>query len=73
MAPVNQPKDKKHERTHEHWPEEAKSAEKRKADYKELGNEPLAKKLFVRKTSRTPEKIGNVSSDPYGFSQPDLP
>ncbi|XP_075358765.1 DNA damage-binding protein 2 isoform X4 [Mycteria americana] len=58
MAPVNQPKDKKHERAHEHWPEEAKLAGKRKPDYEELGNEPQAKKLFVRKTSKPPEKIG---------------
>ncbi|KAM6393398.1 DNA damage-binding protein 2 isoform 5-T5 [Pluvialis apricaria] len=58
MAPVNQPKDKKHERAHEHWPEEAKSAGKRKPDYEELGNEPQAKRLFVRKTSKPPEKIG---------------
>ncbi|XP_005236408.1 DNA damage-binding protein 2 isoform X1 [Falco rusticolus] len=58
MAPVNPPKDKKHERAHEHWPEEAKSAGKRKADYGELGNEPPAKRLFVRKTSKPPEKIG---------------
>ncbi|XP_069640656.1 DNA damage-binding protein 2 isoform X2 [Haliaeetus albicilla] len=58
MAPVNQPKDKKHERAHEHWPEEAKSAGKRKPDYEELGNEPQAKRLFMRKTSKPPEKIG---------------
>uniref|UniRef100_A0A8B9RSL7 DNA damage-binding protein 2 n=1 Tax=Accipiter nisus TaxID=211598 RepID=A0A8B9RSL7_9AVES len=58
MAPVNQPKDKKHERAHERWPEEAKSAGKRKPDYEELGNEPQAKRLFVRKTSKPPEKIG---------------
>ncbi|XP_074440534.1 DNA damage-binding protein 2 isoform X3 [Larus michahellis] len=58
MAPVNQPKDKKHERAHEHGLEEAKSAGKRKLDYKELGNEPQAKRLFVRKASKPPEKIG---------------
>ncbi|XP_062491870.1 DNA damage-binding protein 2 isoform X2 [Pezoporus occidentalis] len=58
MAPVNQAKDKKQEKAHERWPEEAKSAGKRKQDYKELGNEPQAKKLFVRKTSKPPEKIG---------------
>ncbi|GAB0190345.1 DNA damage-binding protein 2 [Grus japonensis] len=58
MAPVNQPKDKKQETTHEHWAEETKSAGKRKPDYEELGNEPQAKKLFVRKTSKPPEKIG---------------
>ncbi|KAM6274663.1 DNA damage-binding protein 2 isoform 2-T2 [Porphyrio hochstetteri] len=58
MAPVNQPKDKKHERAHEQWLEEAKSAGKRKPNYEELGNEPPAKKLFVRKTSKPPEKIG---------------
>lgn len=73
MAPVNQPKEKKQETTHEHWAEETKSAGKRKPDYEELGNEPQAKKLFVRKTSKPPEKIGNISSDPYCFSQPDLP
>lgn len=73
MAPVNQPKDKKHERAHEHCPEEAKSAGKRKLEYEQLGNEPQAKRLFVRKTSKPPEKIGNISSDPYCFSQPDLP
>ncbi|CAN0087425.1 unnamed protein product, partial [Bubo scandiacus] len=58
MAPVNQPKDKKHERAHEYLSEETKSAGKRKPDYKELGNEPLAKRLFLRKTSKSPEKIG---------------
>ncbi|KFW05000.1 DNA damage-binding protein 2, partial [Eurypyga helias] len=59
MVPVNQPKDKKHEkRAHEHRPEEAKSAGKSKPGYREPGNEPLAKKLFVRKTSNPLEKIG---------------
>ncbi|XP_064922034.1 DNA damage-binding protein 2 isoform X2 [Columba livia] len=58
MTPVNQPKDKKHERAHEHCPEEAKSAGKRKLEYEQLGNEPQAKRLFVRKTSKPPEKIG---------------
>lgn len=69
MAPVNQAKDKKQEKAHECWPEEAKSAGKRKQDYKELGNEPQAKKLFVRKTSKPPEKIGNISSDPVSPNQ----
>lgn len=59
MAPVNQPKDKKHEKTY--WSEEAKSAEKRKLDYEGLENVPLAKKLFLRKTSKAQEKIGNIS------------
>uniref|UniRef100_A0A8V0ZRW7 DNA damage-binding protein 2 n=1 Tax=Gallus gallus TaxID=9031 RepID=A0A8V0ZRW7_CHICK len=58
MAPVNQPKDKKHEKAHEHRSEEAKSAGKRKLDYEGLENEPLAKKLFLRKTSKAQEKIG---------------
>ncbi|XP_064368757.1 DNA damage-binding protein 2 isoform X2 [Dromaius novaehollandiae] len=59
MAPENQPKDKKHGRTHEHQPEEqTKSAGKRKQDYEEIENEPQAKRLFVRKTSKPPEKIG---------------
>lgn len=61
MAPVNQPKDKKHERAHEYWSEEAKPSGKRKLDCKELENEPLARKLFLRKTSKPLEKIGNVS------------
>ncbi|XP_009869476.1 PREDICTED: DNA damage-binding protein 2-like, partial [Apaloderma vittatum] len=56
MAPVNQPKDKKHERAHERWPEEAESIGKRKLDCEELGSEPQAKRLFVRKTSKLPEK-----------------
>ncbi|KAJ7406108.1 DNA damage-binding protein 2 [Pitangus sulphuratus] len=58
MAPVNQPKDKEYERVHQHWPEEAKSAGKRKPDYEKLGNETQAKRLFVRKTSKPPGKIG---------------
>ncbi|NWI69708.1 DDB2 protein, partial [Todus mexicanus] len=58
MALVNQPKDKKHEKAREHWTEEAKSAGKRKPDYEELGNEPPAKRIFVRKASKPSEKIG---------------
>ncbi|XP_059705343.1 DNA damage-binding protein 2 isoform X2 [Haemorhous mexicanus] len=58
MAPVNQPKDKKRERACQHWPEEAKSAGKRKRDYGERGNEKQEKKLFVRKTSKPSGKIG---------------
>lgn len=72
MAPVNQPKDKKRERACQHWPEEAKSAGKRKRDYGERGNEKQEKRLFVRKTSKPPGKIGNISSNPYSFSLPDL-
>ncbi|NWR67938.1 DDB2 protein, partial [Bucorvus abyssinicus] len=58
MAPVNQPKHKKHEKVQDHWTEEAKSAGKRKPDYEELGNELQAKRWFMRKTSKPPEKIG---------------
>ncbi|OXB82239.1 UNVERIFIED_CONTAM: hypothetical protein H355_007936 [Colinus virginianus] len=58
MAPVNQPEDKKLEKAHEHQLEDAKSAGKRKPDHEGLENEPLAKKLFVRKTSKAQEKIG---------------
>ncbi|XP_027561047.1 DNA damage-binding protein 2 isoform X1 [Neopelma chrysocephalum] len=58
MAPVNQPKDKECESVYQHWPEEAKSAGKRKADYEKLGNETQTKRLFVRKTSKPPGKIG---------------
>ncbi|KAM7041625.1 DNA damage-binding protein 2 isoform 2-T2 [Acridotheres tristis] len=58
MAPVNQPKDKKRERACQQWPEEAKSAGKRKRDYGERGNEKQEKKLFVRKTSKPSGKIG---------------
>ncbi|XP_072193075.1 DNA damage-binding protein 2 isoform X1 [Excalfactoria chinensis] len=57
MAPVNRPKDKKHEKAHEHQSEEAKSAGKRKLDYEGLQNVPLAKKLFLRK-NKAQEKIG---------------
>lgn len=72
MAPVNQPKDKKHERASQHWPEEAKSAGKKKREYGERGNEKQEKKLFVRKTSKPSGKIGNISSGSYSFSLPDL-
>lgn len=72
MAPVNQPKDKKRERACQFWPEEAKSAGKRKRDYGERGNEKQEKKLFVRKTSKLSGKIGNISSDSYSFSIPVL-
>ncbi|KAJ7414705.1 DNA damage-binding protein 2 [Willisornis vidua] len=58
MVPVHQPKDKEYERPYQHWSEEAKSAGKRKLDYEELGNETQAKRLFVRKTSKPPGKIG---------------
>lgn len=69
MAPVNQPKHKKREKERGRWMEEAKSAGKRKPDYEELGNEPQAKRWFMRKTSKPSEKIGNISSDPYCFFQ----
>lgn len=72
MAPVNQPKDKKRERACQHWPEESKSAAKRKRDYGERGNEKQEKKLFVRKTSKPSGKIGNIFSDSYSFSISDL-
>ncbi|XP_071414648.1 DNA damage-binding protein 2 isoform X2 [Pithys albifrons albifrons] len=58
MAPVHQPKDKEYERPYQHWPEEVKSAGKGKLDYEELGNETQAKRLFVRKISKPPGKIG---------------
>ncbi|KAM8807174.1 DNA damage-binding protein 2 [Eudromia elegans] len=58
MAPENPPRDRAPGRAHEHPPEEARSAGKRKREREETENEPLAKKLFVRKSSKPPEKIG---------------
>ncbi|KFO91544.1 DNA damage-binding protein 2, partial [Buceros rhinoceros silvestris] len=68
MAPVNRPKHKKHEKEHGHWMEEAKSAGKRKPDYEELGNEPQAKRWFMRKTSKPSEKIGLSGGGSMGRS-----
>ncbi|XP_074853405.1 DNA damage-binding protein 2 isoform X3 [Carettochelys insculpta] len=57
MTPENQLKDKKRMRGHEHCAEEdTKSTGKRKRDHGQLENEPQAKRLFLRKAAKPPEK-----------------
>ncbi|XP_061466925.1 DNA damage-binding protein 2 isoform X2 [Rhineura floridana] len=61
MAPEKQSKGKKHQKSCECPSEkEAKSTGKRKRDYRELENEPQAKKLLVKKSSNLLEKIGKT-------------